>query len=63
MEIKDDCLAYVFVFIGWEDGPVVEFDVDRRNYGLSGYCKYRIKRHDIQDIIYFFLGKYTMSWH
>lgn len=52
MEIKDDYLVYVFVFIGWKDGLVVEFYVERRNYGLSGYCKYRIKRHEIQDIIF-----------
>lgn len=52
MEIKDDYLVYVFVFIGWKDGLVVEFYVERRNYGLSGYCKHRIKRHDVQDIIF-----------
>lgn len=63
MEIKDDCLGYVFVFIGWEDGMVAVFHVERRDYGLSGYCKYRIKRHDIQDIIRFLVGKYTMSCH
>lgn len=53
MEIKDDYLVYVFVFTGWEDGLVAEFHVGRRNYELSGYCKYRIKRHDIQDIFFF----------
>lgn len=49
-------------FIGWEDGLVTEWYVKGRNYGLSGYCEYRIKRHDIQDIIYFFSASMPCSY-